>query len=264
MGKITIKDVTFLFAVRIDSLERFENIKTVIEYIFTYFETNIIVLEADSKNSSLLKKYLPQQTNIIFVEDFDNTYHRTKYINILTRESSTPIIAVWDTDVVVNYKQILAAVLKLRDNSYDFAFPYDGRFVETGVDFRNQFINDQNIEPLERSTDNMFTPYTAIACGGGFLAVKKSYIEAGMENENFRSWGPEDGERVRRWRILNMRIIRVKGPMFHLFHPRGINSTFKSEQDRLLLINEFERISRMSKFELGIEIRTWKWCNDML
>ena len=83
-----------------------------------------------------------------------------------------------------------------------------------------------------------------------------------MENEKFYGWGPEDGERLKRWKILEMRLMRVKGPMFHLFHPRGINSMFKSEQSRTELLGELERIGGMTKRELEQEISTWTWVKN--
>lgn len=262
--KYDLNDTSILITVRIDSLERFENLKTITEYILQYFATNIIILEADKANNGLLSSLLSDKIEFIFVEDHDIIFHRTKYINILTMKAKTPFVAVWDSDVIVNPIQIEASVVKLRDASVDFIYPYDGRFVETGVFYRNLFINNYNIKPLEDSCDSMFTPYTSIACGGGFFANKDAYIASGMENENFYGWGPEDGERLKRWKILGMRLMRVKGPMFHLFHPRGVNSMFKSEQKRIELLTELDRIACMTKPELEQEIQSWEWLKHPL
>lgn len=255
--KENIDDVTFLIPIRIDSLERFENIIAIVNHIYNRFTTNIIILEADVDNNGLLKKKLPEEIKIVFIKDEDLTFHRTKYINNLVAHTSTPFIAVWDADVVVHPKQMLLAVESLRSNGHDFIFPYDGRFTDTGVIYRKIFLESDNINLLEENSSGMFRPYNNSACGGGFFANRDSYIKVGMENENFYGWGPEDGERLRRWRILDMRIGRVNGCMFHLFHPRGLNSTFKSEGDRIKLLNEYNRISAMSKSELEYEISTW-------
>ncbi len=103
MKKIDLEDVSFLIPVRIDSKERFENINWIIEFIWKYFNTTIIVLEADETerfhNSLVSRK--------IFVKDHDRVFHRTKYINKMIRESTTDLIAVWDTDVFADYKQTL-------------------------------------------------------------------------------------------------------------------------------------------------------------
>ena len=260
-NKVDLADVSFLIPVRIDSLERFENLLCVTTYLLSHFETNIIVLEADKENNGLLSGMLPEQVKFLFEKDLNPIFHRTRYLNKMTSQSTTQFVAIWDADVVVNHHQIISAVESLRSDTYDFVYPYDGRYMETGVSFRKQFIGNQNIKPLEDSGDRMAAPYTTIACGGGFIAKRASYIKAGMENENFYGWGPEDSERLKRWHILEMPVGRVKGYMFHLFHPRGENSYFKSEETRQELLRELDRISTMSKTGLEMEINTWmtKW-----
>ena len=52
---ISLRDVSFIIPVRVDSLERFENIVSVTNYILSHFDTNIIVLEADREDNGLLK-----------------------------------------------------------------------------------------------------------------------------------------------------------------------------------------------------------------
>ena len=46
--------------------------------------------------------------------------------------------------------------------------------------------------------------------GGAFLVNRVSYMEAGMENERFYGWGPEDVERVVRWDTLGYQISLVR------------------------------------------------------
>lgn len=203
------------------------------------------------------KQGLSDSVNFIFMEDHDHIFHKTKYVNRLVKTVKTPFIAVWDADVVVNWVQVQASVMKLRHEAADFIFPYDGRFLETGFVYRNTFINSYNIKFLEDRSHRMAVPYTLNACGGGFFASREAYVMAGMENENLRGWGPEDIERLNRWLILQMRIWRTKGPMFHLSHPRGINSAFRSAENKIAFYGELERIRSMSKPELQQEIRNW-------
>lgn len=80
----------------------------------------------------------------------------------------------------------------------------------------------------------MIEMYSPNPVGGGFLAKRKAYMEAGMENERFYGWGREDGERINRWKILKYRYVRVPGPLFHLTPERGLNSRFhSSKQDSI-------------------------------
>ena len=46
--------------------------------------------------------------------------------------------------------------------------------------------------------------------------------------------------------------------MFNLFHPRGENSYFKSDEAKSKLFGGLERTHAMSKLELGAEISIWK------
>jgi hypothetical protein len=257
MKKFDLMDVTFLIPVRIDSVERFENLLCVTSYILSYFDTNITVIEGDHSDNGLLRQYLNSKIKIVFNEDAKKIFHRTKYINVMLATSKTEIVAVWDTDVIVKPDQIVASVQGIRLHKYDFVYPYDGCYLETGAHLRRQFINGFNIGALEDNAALLSAPYTRMACGGGFFARKDVYQESGGENEFFFGWGPEDAERLKRWIILGKNIGRIPGNMFHLFHPRGANSYFKSEEAKLKLLGELDRITGMSKSELETEVCVW-------
>lgn len=254
--KFNLSDVSFLFAVRIESPERLENIRIVIAYLLRYFKTPICIVEADSRESGLREQCPSESVEFTFIEDNDPVFHKTKYVNWLARQVKTPFVAVWDADVIVHPIQIQTSTLRLRNATVDFIFPYDGRFLDTGIRNRIAFINSYDIRFLEKRSDKMRLPYTANACGGGFFANREAYIKAGMENEMIYGWGPDDVDRLNRWRTLQMRVGRVKGPMFHLSHPRP-HSDFKSEIEKIALFNEIERIKRMTVAELEQEIQTW-------
>ena len=94
--------------------------------------------------------------------------------------------------------------------------------------------------------------------GGVFIINKQRYLQAGGENENIYGWGPEDAERVKRMEILEEPVERVSGPLFHLYHPRGINSTFGYDERDRNNVNELIKVCRMSTEELRKYIQTWK------
>lgn len=256
-AKIDLTDVTFLFAVRIDSVERVENIRAVVTYLSRCCDTTILLMEADAERSGLLAQYLPDSVDALFTEDHDETFNKVKSVNKLVRKVQTPYVAVWDADVIVQPAQLYRSVKQLRTKQVAFSYPYDGRFLDTGIQNRIAFINSYDIRFLEKRSDKMRLPYTSNACGGAFFAHRETYIVAGLENENLKGWGPDDGERLTRWRTLQLKIGRVKGPMFHLSHPRGMNSQFRSEDHKDSFYGEIERIKQMSKSELIQEIRTW-------
>lgn len=256
--KIDLLDTTFVIPMRIDSIERFENLDLILDYLIGVFDTKIIVLESDSTNAGLVESICSGRVEYIFVNDPSPVFHRTKYINILAGMVTTDYIAVWDSDVIVNPGQLVAAVEGLRGREYEFVFPYDGRFLDIGIPQRIKFFESRSIDYLTENSETMRMPYTDTACGGGFLARLSDYIECGGENENFYGWGQEDGERVSRWKTLEKRVRRVNGAMFHLYHPRGQNSNYLSADHRKSQISEFERIDALDKDALWDEINAWK------
>jgi predicted glycosyltransferase involved in capsule biosynthesis len=256
--KIDIKDTTFLIPVRVDSVIRLENILLVIRFLLSHFDTNITILEADRYNNQLLDNLLPSAVSHTFVEDRDPVFHRTKYINHMVKTCNTPYLAVWDADVLVSPKQITTSLSLLRGQQTDFIYPYEKDFLDMTPILRELYIQTQNLEILKQHTGKMTRMNLTDSVGGAFLAAKKAYVKTGIENEFFYGWGPEDRDRTNRWKILGYSYKRVTGPLFHLTHERGINSTFHSSQQADIKHTEIMRIIGMSKKELKTEISAWK------
>jgi len=251
-----LSDITFIIPVRIDSIDRLENLLFTTNFLLNAFQTNIIVWEADARNTSLLQQLLNPNVTYIFHEDPDSVFYRTKYINTVAKTVNTPYIAVWDTDVIVQTSQIEAALLLLRENKADFVYPYKDVMLNVPSCVKNIFFKCQDIAILEKLSSGFRSMYGR-AIGGGFFANKAKYIEAGMENEYFYGWGLEDGERLLRWKKLNCRIEQVEGTLFHLDHSRGENSHFHSKVQKSFKWREKFRISNLSDFLLKQEIATW-------
>jgi predicted glycosyltransferase involved in capsule biosynthesis len=258
MGKIDLKDVTFIIPVRIDSLERLDNLVVVTDYILSHCNTHISVLEADHRNTGILKKLLNPDIEIFFEEDSLAVFHRTHYINELVKRANTRHVAVWDADVMVAMAQIESAVEILRNDAADMVIPYNGKFLNTGTGIRDAYFSSLDIALLYRNINDMQMLFGAGACGGGFFVNKNKYCMAGMENEYFFGWGVEDGERVRRFEIMGLKILKVNsGPMFHFTHPRKINSNFRSAKAKEDSLKEYLRITSMTREELQNEISMW-------
>ncbi len=64
--RYNLEDITFLIPVRIDSIERLENILTNVSSLLKVSHTNIIVLEADNYNNRILERLLPSVVKYIF------------------------------------------------------------------------------------------------------------------------------------------------------------------------------------------------------
>ena len=245
MGNLTnLTDLTFIILVRLDSIERLENILETTRYLSLNFETNIWVSEYSSYNNGLLKKLLNKRIRYTFNEDNDPILYRTKFLNQMTRVLEKPFVAVWDTDVIAPIGQIVKALELLRNGEADFVYPYDNYFLDTSLILRKLYLRERKIELLEQNRKKMKEMYIPNPVGGAFLANLNVYKEAGMENESFYGWGLEDGERYSRWMNRGYKIQRVTGPLFHLSHGRGINSTFHNDDQHHLKMKEFKSARR--------------------
>lgn len=250
--------LTIVIPVRIDCREREENLDVVIRSLLRTTNSPIIVLEADTEQKYSLSKQ-DERIKYVFIQDNDTIFHRTRYLNILLKMSQTNIVGIWDTDVILETKQIRDASEAVK-KGITLCYPYDGRFLflnqEQSNDVKNDvigFLNDANKNKVKAPT--MARP----SVGGAFVVNKQRYLQAGGENENFYGWGPEDAERFKRMEILEESIERIQGPLFHLHHPRGINSTFGYDDRDKRNVRELIKICSMTKNNLLNYINTWSW-----
>ena len=254
--KFYANDVTWLFAVRLDLIYRMENILSVVNYLSMHFKTNIIVLEASEGTNCFLRKMLPRRIQYYSILDKDPIFHRTKYHNIMLSKVETPITALWDTDVIVPNKQNIDSIEKIRAKECNVAFPYSGICLDTSSILRTLFLRTGNISYLTKNTNKMKMLHNnSRLTGGGFFIHTDDYLRAGGDNEVFYGWGPEDFERYERFKLLNYSIYRNTNCMFHLTHPRNINSSFNSTLQKCNLNAELFNTQNSSKEELELTLK---------
>lgn len=239
-----IIDNTFLIPIRVDSHVRIENILLVTQFLVANFDTNIKVLECAPYNNGLLEKVLHKTIFYSFQEDNDPVFYRTRYINQMVRTVNTPYVAIWDADVITPVDQIVRALELLRTGEADFVYPYEEQFLDTSFILRKLFMQERKIEILEQNIKKMKAGYIPDPVGGGFFANLRVYNEVGFENENFYGWGPEDIERFHRWKNLGYQVKRVSGPLFHLSHGRGINSSYRNSDQYYMNLKEIGKTCR--------------------
>lgn len=254
---INTSRVTFVIPLRVDSPERERNLDLLVEHLTKFEYADVRILEGD-KNSLYHLKRNYQNVVYSFVEDPDPVFHRTKYLNILLREAESPIVGIWDTDVMLTDCQIKEALTAIKEGKAVMSFPYDGRFYMLSQEESELFVKDHSFDRLYRGIDNRYLtcgPNNAV--GGAFMVNKELYLQAGGENEHFYGWSHEDSERVKRMQILDLPVFNASGPLFHLYHPRKENSWYGSKELELQSIREFLRICGMTQSELWNDIRSW-------
>ncbi len=230
--RIKAKDTAFLLIGKIDTYERLENALAVADFLCKHLDSNIYFWEIGRTPNNILPRLLPKSIKYSFHESFDPILHRTRTINEMVRSTDYEYISVWDVDVIVPPEQISQALNSLYQGA-DFAYPYTDNFLDTTEALRQEYLKSRNINTLKRYARFMVRLYKPHPVGGAFFARKSAYMECGLENEGFYGWGMEDGERIARWMGHRKKISKVNGVLFHLSHPRGINSEYQDPTDRV-------------------------------
>lgn len=258
--KNVLENITIVIPLRIDNEERRKNMDAVLYYLCRYPRIKIMVLEADA-----YRQYKPcinhSGFSYLFVEDQDPVFYRTRYLNRMLRDVRTPIIGVWDSDVIVPMEQILEAVRSCLSGT-TLCYPFDGRFYAVTDRISRLYKNSGNFDILTKNESLHWLMHGRNSVGGAFVVNRAKYLQSGGENENFYGWGPEDTERRERICNLGLQISRVNGCLYHLYHPRGKNSNFASYEHALVNRREYMKICRMSRSELEKYIMTWNWVNQ--
>tara|TARA_Y100001963_G_C6692800_1_gene405464 strand:- start:77 stop:895 length:819 start_codon:yes stop_codon:yes gene_type:complete len=229
--KKDLKDTTFIIPVRIESDDRLRNVITICCFLLENFDTKVILKEVD-KESVFQKEALPQITE--YVEDAienlthihevpdpdDPVFYRMRYLNEMLNMVETEVVVNYDSDVLLPHSSYIQAQ-DLCKNEYDLIYPYgQGNWqyqIFADDDLVSEFLsNDCDLTLLQKKSKI----YDAQSGHVQFFRTS-SYREGGMENENFRSWGPEDKERLHRFITLGYNIGRIKDWVYHLEHTRG-------------------------------------------
>jgi hypothetical protein len=253
--RIVIEDTSILIPVKIDSESRRDNLNAVLKFINMNFKTNIILHEVDSEQRIDVNA-LPCNCDYQFELVDDPKMHRTKINNDMIIKAKTPIVVLYDTDIICPPNQLHKAVQLVRQGAV-YVSPYDGRMIGVDNSIKKVFLDKAEIGFLE---DNKhYFQYTTKRSWGGICVLdKRQYILSGMENENFGSWGPEDIERVKRLRILDKEVLRIEGEVFHLPHDRLLNSGYLNANIFFTYQDEYFRICNMKKEEILDYISTWR------
>ena len=250
-------ELTIVIPIRIDSIERKENLDTVLSYLSKNTQAEIIILEADSKQRYMHTKSA-KRVKYLFIEDNDPIFHRTRYLNVLLGMSETEIVGIWDSDVIMDRNQIHGAVKAIKEGT-TLCYPYDGGFKYLGIKQSQEVREDVASFLAEWNRGEEIFQFGRPSVGGAFIVNKQRYLHAGGENENFYGWGPEDAERYKRMEIMEEPISRIDGSLFHLHHPRGINSGFDHSLKDLHCLKELLHVCKMDKTQLIEYINSEEW-----
>ena len=134
---------------------------------------------------------------------------------------------------------------------YDLVYPFGFGTQENQVKWQKKvFASDELVSDfLNQNFDfSIFENHSQkdrAQWGHAQFFKRTSYIEGGMENENFKAWGPEDEEKHYRFPKLGYNIGRVIDWVYHLEHSRGDDSerTNIYFHDNLKLMEDIRSLS---------------------
>lgn len=236
MNKIEISNTTFIVPIKLESDDRIRNAALSIGYLINNFDTNVIVKEVDYEKkfeSTALEKIKSvsdqnslNQITYIYQETNSPVFHRTKILNEMIDLCTTSVIVNCDVDIILPPDIIFKSVNKIINNELDVVYPYTddmGQYmVYTNNDNVNNFINSKY--SFDFIHENFELRKEKSYAGHVQFFNKNVYIEGGMENENFIDWGPEDQERIHRYRTLGYRVDRIwEGMVYHFEHHKSHN-----------------------------------------
>lgn len=257
MSKQDLTYVTFNIPVKIDCPERLHNLEVCISYLQHHFATHIIVYEVSEDGVSKIP-FIPDIKH--HIKKLGNElFHRTKYLNEMALLSNTSVIANYDCDVLIPPDQLVLAAKGCNNGECDGCYPYNGLFVNMPRSFIPRILKDMDLSFVDvKTTENFGTN----SMGGAIFWNKAKFIDGGMENEHFVSWGYEDWERLNRFRKLGYKIGRTGGALYHISHPRGkdscdANPAYKHNG------KVYDAIMAMSKEQLRAYIDKQPWMNGL-
>ena len=245
--RFDLTKTTFIIPLRIETDDRMRNIITILIYLARNFDTKIIVKEVDKESVyerevvPLLKQALePEMLSCIhhiFEQSDEFTFHRTKILNDMLWMVDTPVVANYDSDVILPLESYINATNMIAKGwvhpdaeggePVKIIYPYGyGNYqfqCRVGDNEVTNFINSGfNFEYFNGHMRQWDAKY-------GFCQFldTEEYKRLGGENENFIAYGYEDDERHYRFNLLSS-VGRIHEYVYHLEHGRTKNSWFNN------------------------------------
>lgn len=246
--------ITIVIPFRIDSPERARNLSLLLDNLANT-RIGVFLLEADNQqhyqmNSSNV------QAKYFFVKDNSLFFDKTHYLNYLVRMCQTPVVALWDTDIILSHSQLHNAVQSIIEGLCDLNIPYNGEVRMLSSEQTIAYEQNKCYEFLEEQMNTFTNMNRRPICGGVVLVNRLVYNLTGGQNESFHGWGPEDAEFIRRFEILGHKVQwEPFGPAFHLWHP---SARLAGGADQLWANREeFVNVCCMDIEELNNYVQSW-------
>jgi len=217
-------DLTLIIPVKIDSVDRLNNLMLTIKYaIDVYRVQHIIVSEYDDtpKLPQLLQAF--PQVRYCFMQPIPGTsWNRGLAANAGAHLVTTSILAIWDADIILPVTSIETAIRALKTTEHDACVPYS-IFVNLHRDassiFRDRHLSKRDLSGFVRE-ESEFNVGGELGCTAACVFVRTStYRHIRGMSELFHGWGWEDIEFAGRLRAL-CSVTVLTGSLYHISHER--------------------------------------------
>lgn len=242
-------EVDILIPLYVDHPDRIWNLYFVVDKLKSFGFSNIFIRNYTDDNN--IRFSLNWDDSVKYshhhLKDFDN-FNKMKCVNEMVDMCESKYLAIYDVDVIFPKKNLLQTLQLLKDGA-DVVYPYDGHFYNVPkTKFEDLDKGQINLDDCELCNPGSY--------GGAVFYNRKSFIEGGKCNPNFKNVGFDDNELYVRFAKLGYDVRRTEGPLLHLDHYRSETSV---EQSPFLNHNMqiYNNICAMSKEQLLEEIKTW-------
>lgn len=225
---INLEKTTLIIPIKIEHEDRYRNSKIVLNFLNSNFYTNVFIYETS----------LTGETRLDFLEELENlnikhwcvqeedSFHRTKYLNVMLDEVETPAVVNYDIDVILDPENFLECQNEILEGRSKVIYPYEhgnGQImILESFNYEGFKNSNYSMEFINSSSEKR---EHAAECGHCIFFETESYRKWGGENEDFISYGPEDKERLYRFqRLTNSVSWREGKKVYHFEHYRGNDS----------------------------------------
>jgi len=264
-GRQDLRDTTFLIPFRADSDDRKRNLRWIVAYLLKHTDTSVLIGEDKDGASDVadaLGPDLARRCRHLHLTGNDTPFtHKAHLVNRMAEAAETPVVALHDTDIVVDPVQYALARDAVRRGG-GLVFPYNGLFFWIMGREVHRFGHTLSAAPLNAVCPR-FPLMHRNSPGGAAFFDRERLRQAGGYNERFLSWGYEDDEIVERFRRLGLPVERTAGPLYHLEHARPENST---DLNPFIAANraELERVRAMDGEALRTDIAAGRFRRPLL
>jgi hypothetical protein len=230
-----LKNCTFMIPVRIEHQDRYNNAKSVLGFLNHHFQTNVIIYEVSENGESKLD-FLDGLKNLnvdhtVKLLPITESFHRTRYLNIMLDKVKTPVVVNYDIDVFLPPQSYLTCRDRIINGEVDVYYPYSFGASQYQVlpsvnrtQFNLDFSPQSILSDLRNHSPGGIRRYYS-EYGHCIFFNTDVYREFGGENEEFISYGPEDKERGIRFKAFTDKVEWLDDVVFHFEHHRGNDSS---------------------------------------